>query len=44
MGRLWLLSAPGEGLFLRLAALMMFFARRRWLAFESKLLTLGDTQ
>lgn len=44
MGRLWALRAPGEGLFLRLAALMMFFARRRWLALESRLLTTGDTQ
>lgn len=35
---------PGEGLFLRLAALMMFFARRRWLALESRLLTMGDMQ
>ena len=35
---------PGDGLFLRLAALMMFFARRRWLDFESKLLTMGDMQ
>lgn len=44
MGRLWPLSAPGEGLFLRLAALMMFLARRRWLALESRLLTMGDVQ
>lgn len=39
-----MLKAPGEGLFLRLAALMMFFARRRWLALESRLLTTGDMQ
>lgn len=39
-----MLSAPGEGLFLRLAALMMFLARRRWLALESKLLMMGDMQ
>ena len=44
MGRLWLLSAPGDGLFLRLAALMMFLARMRWLALESRLLTLGERQ
>lgn len=40
MGRLWALKAPGEGLFFRLAALMMFFARSRWLALEST----GDTR
>ena len=44
MGRLWPLRAPGEGLFLRLAALIIFFARRRWLALESRVLTLGDIQ
>lgn len=44
MGRLWPLSAPGDGLFLRLAALMMFLARMRWLALESRLLTLGERQ
>lgn len=43
MGRLWPLRAPGEGLFLRLAALMMFLARRRWFALESRL-TMGDMQ
>lgn len=45
MGRLLPLSAPGEGLFLRLAALIMFLARRRWLALaESRLLPMGDMQ
>lgn len=44
MGRLWALRAPGEGLFFRLAALMMFLARSRWLALESRLLMAGDTQ
>lgn len=44
MGRLWPLRPPGETLFLRLAALMMFFAKRRWLAFESMLATVGDMQ
>lgn len=44
MGRLWPLSAPGEGLFFRLAALMMFFARSRWFALESTLLGVGDMQ
>lgn len=44
MGRLWALKAPGEGLFFRLAALMMFLARSRWLALESRLWMTGDTQ
>lgn len=44
MGRLWPLMAPGDTLFLRLAALMIFFARRRWLAFKSMLVTVGDMQ
>lgn len=45
MGRPWPpLRAPGEGLFLRLAALIMFLARSRWLALESRLLTTGDMQ
>lgn len=41
MGRLRLLSAPGDGLFFRLAALMMFLAKMRWLALVSWL-TAGD--
>lgn len=41
IGRLWPLRAPGDGLFLRLAALMMFLANRRWFALE--LLGLGLT-
>lgn len=44
MGRLGALSVPGEGLFLRFAALMIFLARRRWLALESRLLLMGDMQ
>lgn len=44
MGRLWALKAPGEGLFFRLAALMMFFASSRWLALESRLLMTGEAQ
>lgn len=44
MGRLCPLRAPGETLFFRLAALMMFFARRRWLALESMLVPVGDMQ
>lgn len=41
MGRLCPLSAPGDGLFFRLAALMMFLARIRWLALVSWV-TAGD--
>ena len=41
MGSPWPLSAPGEGLFLRLAALMMFLASNRWLALVSWLM-MGD--
>lgn len=39
-----MLSVPGEWLFLRLAALMMFLARRRWLVLESRLFMMGDMQ
>lgn len=44
MGRLWAFKAPGEGLFFRLAALIMFFARSRWLVLESRLLMTGEAQ
>lgn len=41
MGRLWPPSAPGDELFFRLAALMMFLAKMRWLALVFWL-TAGD--
>lgn len=41
MGKPCPLSAPGDGLFFLLAALMMFLARRRWLALVSSGL-IGD--